>query len=384
MNKIYILAVKSDSFDTEWFIDEIISLNKNSIVLSLGYEGMEFSYIPSGINIKQKKIRPLKIKNSKLNYYLSPLLFFIDMTRNFFLFFKLSLLYKPEICWVENAFNAVSIGVLRRLRFCRKSIYVACDLAPLTAAGFKFTIQYLAFYLFLPLMDGLACKLNDTVLNPTKKMSEVRTKFWGRNIIKDERMYCYKLQNKAKCNVSNIQRKSICFIGNISPDSGLDIVFKSLKTIRQKEDFNIKIIGPKHGGYRSHYSYFQDLCLKNEVDKYVNFLGFLDRKKMLFEVSDCFCGINLLTKIDNKSYYTIPGKLLDYIQFLLPIITTEGAGVMAKIIRENGLGLVIQPTEKEFVKAIFKIKEKNIEYKNNIIKYINSLPNSSIKEIITF
>lgn len=381
MKKIYILAIKAESCDSDWFIDQIISFSQNSIVLTFNYEEMEFSHIPSGINIKHKKIKPLKTKNLKLNYYLSPLLFFIDMTRYFFLFLKLSLLYRPEICWVDSCFFAVPIGVLRRLRFCRKSIYVCTDLSPgHSEAGFKFSLRYLAFYVFMPLMDGLACKLNDTVLNYTKKTSEVRTKFWGRNIIKDERTIYPKIQNKAKCNLFNSQRKSILFLGYMRMDSGLDIVFKSLKTIRKKEDFNIKIIGPQGSSYYSNYSYFRDLILKNELDKYVNFLGFLDKKEISFEASDCFCGINLLTKIDNPSYYIIPGKLLHYIQFLLPIITTEGAGFMAKIIKENGLGLVIQPTEEEFIESLFIIYKKYEEYKNNIVNYINKLPDVSLKE----
>lgn len=383
MKKIDVLAIKADSFDTDWFIDQIISFSQNSIVLTFNYEEMKFSRIPSGINIKDIKIKPLQTRNLRLNYYLSPLLFFIDMTRYFFLFFKLSLLYRPEICWVEGCLYAVLIGVLRRLRFCRKSIFVATDLSPgHSGAGSKFSLRHLGFHVFMPLMDGLACKLNDAVLNYTKKTSEVRTKFWGRNIIKDEKTYYFKIQNKAKCNLFNSQRKSICFLGYARMDSGLDIVFKSLKTIRQKEDFNIKIIGPRGSPYHSNYSYFRDLILKNELDAYVNFLGFLDRKKISFEVSDCFCGINLLTKIDNPSYYIIPAKLIDYIQFLLPIITTEGAGSMAKIIKENGLGLVIQPTEEEFIESLFIIYKKYEEYKNNIVNYINKLPDVSLKEFL--
>jgi len=74
--------------------------------------------------------------------------------------------------------------------------------------------------------------------------------------------------------------------------------------------------------------------------------------------------------------------LVHYLQYLLPVITTEGAGPFTSIIREEELGLVIEPTENAFMSAVNKVYEEFPRYRQNIVQYINSMPKVDIKELI--
>ncbi len=377
MVKIDMLAFKMYSSDTESFIEDIISYSKNSIILVYDLEKITVQYKPSYINLKEDILVYFKTKNDKLNYYVSPFLCIIHILRFFKLFLVICSRYRPKVAWIENTYAGMIVGFLRNCHLCDKSIYLPGDWL-VNPINKKRLFSYLGNNVLFPSMDYLACKFNDVVLDHTPKITDARYKFWGRKIAKNQKLYVY----HPKIKIDNISpdrmNKNICFIGQMRKESGLDLAIKTLNKIRQYQDISIIVIGPKS----QEYEYFKKLSKQYNVEQYVNFLGFVETDQFSRILSDCFCGIGIITIKETYSYYTIPGKMMHYIQYLLPVIITEGVGYFSSIVKENDLGVVIEPSETEFINAVFKIYYEQNEYRNNIIKYVNSTPKIDINEFI--
>jgi len=65
------------------------------------------------------------------------------------------------------------------------------------------------------------------------------------------------------------------------------------------------------------------------------------------------------------------------------VIVTEGIGErMLLDIRNNKLGLIIRPTEDEFVEAVLKIYNDQNFYRKNIVSYIKSFPKTGIIDFL--
>lgn len=377
MNKLDILIFKQYSSDTDSFIEDILDYKSNSVILIVDFDKIMVRYKPSNINFKKNTILLFKTKSYKLNYYISPLIVFINMVKILKLFSFICWRYRPKVFWVENSYAALIVGFLRKCHLCGKSIYLPGDWVAIKGNKKKL-LSYVGNNLVFPILDYLACKLNDVVLNHTKKIAEARYKFWGKKIAKKEKLYLYQPRIKISNISLNKMNKNICFIGQMRKESGLDLAIKALSKIRQHQDISLIIIGPK----TQYYEYFRRLSKQYHVEPHVKFLGFVETDRFINILSDCFCGINLLIVKDTYSFYTIPGKIMHYIQYLLPVIATEGTGYFSSVVKDNELGLVIEASETEFINAVYKIYHEQREYRNNIIKYINSFPKVDIKELI--
>lgn len=376
MTRIDILAYKMYSYDTDAFIEDIIDYSNNSIILIHDFDKITVSYKPSNVKFNKITIRSFSTNNSKLNYYLSPLLLLIHSFMLTKLFLIICWKYRPKVCWIENVYAAVIVGVLRKCHLCGKSIHVPGDWLVSTSKQKLFS--YIANNLLFPILDYWACRLNDLVLDHADRITEARYKFWGKKVAKKEKPYLYKPRIKTNNIRIDKMSKNICFIGDMRKDSGLDIAIKSLSYIRNQKDIVLKIIGPK----RQNYDYFTNLTKEYHVEPYVDFLGFLETDKLGEILDDCFCGINILTSINSYSNYATPGKQIHYLQFLLPIIATENSGTLVTMIKEKKLGVIIEPLEDAFQEAIIQVYADQEKYRKNIISFINSLQQVSIKELI--
>src|SRR3989338_2404892 len=373
MNRIDILAYKMYSYDTDAFIRDVLNYSKNSIIVVFYFDKIAIHYKPSHIEFKKDTI----YYPSKRNLYFKLLWYPIYLWQLTKLLFAICWKYRPRICWIENTEAALIVGILRKLHLCNKSIYLPGD----WLANYKHKKDFLGdIYrnLIFPLNDYLACKLNDMVLNHTEAITQARYNFWNRKITKKEGLYRYKLQIKA-ISTNCAEKKFLCFLGDIRSDSGLDILISALSEVRKKYDIAIKIIGPEN---QARYEYLEKLAIKYNVAQHVRFLGFVKTDQLAETLSDCFCGINLLTRVDSYSSYTIPGKFIHYLQFLLPVLTTKGGGPFVSQIQEKGLGLVIEPSNDKVVGAIIDIYKEQNSYRGNIIHYINSQPTMNIREFI--
>lgn len=374
MVKADILAFKMNSSDTESFENDIINYSKNSIILIHDLEKITVRYKPSNIYFRDNTVWYFKTKDYKYFYIF---INFINVAKLIKLFFLICWRFRPGVVWVENTDAAVIVGLLRKCHLCDKSIYVPGDwlVNPVNKKNF---FSYVANNLLFPINDYMACKLNDVVLNHTPRISEARYKFWGRKIAKKEKLYAFNPRIKISALFPDRMSKNICFIGQMRKDSGLDLAIKALSKIRQDEDVSLIILGPK----THHYEYFKQLSKQYHVEPYVKFLGFVETDQLIKILPDCFCGINILPLKETYSYYTIPGKIMHYIQYMLPVIVTDGIGYFSSVVRDNELGLVIEPSETEFINAIYNIFHAQGQYRNNILRYVSSLPKIDIKELI--
>lgn len=378
MKKIDILVIKTDSFDTDSIIEDIVSYSNNSIILVIDYDRkITFQHKPANIELGRDSISLFKFKNTKLSYYFSSLLFLLEQLIFIKVISVLCWKYHPKICLIETTYLALIVGILKKFRLCDKLIYLSTDWL-VNKSNKKKIISYIGNSLFFPIADYLACKFSDFVLNTTENIAEARYKFWNRKIAKKEKLHLYKTHIKANITGIDKKNKNICFIGSVREDSGLEIAIKSLSRIRRTQDVTLRIIGRKG----QNHVYLEKISREYNVEGYVKFLGFVERNKLGEILSDCFCGINLLTDPNSISSYTIPGKIITYLQFLLPVITTEGIGPIASVIKDNKLGLIIEPLQDAFIDAIIEVYENQGQYRKNIISYINSLPKTNILELL--
>ena len=358
--RISALIFEMDSYCTDYIVSDITKYNPNSLILIFSSDRINVEYNP--LNLKVKSFKIFKSK------YLFPLSILIYFEKFLFLCIK----YRPKVCWINNTYIAAIIGILCSLGlFKTELIYISGD----WLGNKKETIVQKLGALFFIVFDYLACRLSDKVLNSTVRIREERNKLWDKSISKNEGICPVFINIKS---LYNIKRDTVCFLGAVMKHSGVDIIINSLDKIREngfkEQDIKLKIIGSL--SQNEYYSGISGISFKS----YIKLIDFTERDKLSYVLSDCFCGVNLITNSNTHSSYTIPSKIISYLQFLLPVIATEGCGYFADVIKDNKLGIIIKPIEEEFTNAVVEIFNNQKEYRENIVKYINS--SLSVKNII--
>lgn len=371
MKKIDILAIKAESFDSETFTNDIKLFNKNSIVALYNRKGLWIEYKPEFVKIKTfYRATADKIKNIKLRYLLYPLTFIIDHLVVLLLLLKLSIVYGINNIIADASDLAVVSGILRKMGFFTKSIYWCGD----WFGGNKTKIGIWSNFggnVVFPMMDYLAYVLNDLTLNISEDIQKARKEYWSKKDLNKQAIFRCRLVIKG--NKTQKKRNKILFIGNLREDSGFDIVLNSLKQIKNK-GIIFKLIGG--GGY--YLGNFKDKVLQMSLNDRIELIGFTKRSDFGVVSSDCFCGINLLTSKGSYSSKTMPAKIFDYVQYLIPIIVTENLGSITEIVRKYELGCVVDSSENSFITAINKIYKNVDSYQNNIINFIKNYPGENI------
>jgi glycosyltransferase involved in cell wall biosynthesis len=378
MNRIDVLAYKMNSYDTEEFMNKIFSYSKESIILIFDFEKIDLRYAFNGYALRKRSWEFYKINHEGLSNLLVPVLFLINISMVFWLLLGICARYRPRIFWTENVYAACMVGILKKFFLCQKLIYVPGDW--LVNPNNKKLWSYIANNMMFPVLDLFACRLSCIVLFGNERLRSVREKFWKRSFSAKVKM-CSFIQFPClvlKARDLNKRGNVMCFLGDRRIDSGLDIAIRSLPEIRKRRDIILKAIGP----VRENDDYFKDLAKEFGVASFVEFHGYLASEDLAKALEDCFCGLNILTVLDSYSYYAFPGKQAHYLQYLLPIILTQGAGSLVPVIEKNALGIVIEPTEKAFIDAAIHVHEKQEDYKHNIHEFINNIKPIGIEEIL--
>ena len=96
---------------------------------------------------------------------------------------------------------------------------------------------------------------------------------------------------------------------------------------------------------------------------------------------DCFCGLCLV--VDDSSYTsnTIPSKIIDYLQYGIPIIATSNLEYTSNLIKENKIGIIIDKDLKDLEYAINNLYKNFQTYNNSIKMFFNGYNKTDIKEI---
>jgi glycosyltransferase involved in cell wall biosynthesis len=236
--------------------------------------------------------------------------------------------YRPRVLIVENTYDAALIGILRKIGFVKKMVYICGD--------------WLLNPLF-PYFDFMACKYADVVWDVTTLIRDARLAFWKKDICKKEFVSFYYTDKKPRNNAR--PRSKILFIGQVRDDSGVEIALKN-------KYFKVKV------------------------------LPFTKREDFKEQFSDCFCGINLITSHDSYTSRTIPSKVMEYIQHGLPVIVTKNCGLVADMVQKNRLGKVINPNLAEFNDAAWGIFNNQEYYIKNIEQFLDSIMTPKLEDII--
>lgn len=377
-SSVDILVLKMYSYDTAFFNSNILDSYKNPLIINFNFDKIWVEHKPANVSLKHESLPFCKLK---MPYLHSNALLFFETLINFFIYLKITIIpilkYRPKIVLVEHTYVAVVTGFFARMGICQKGIYAAGDWLA-SDKNKKKVLSYVHSKIVFPFLDFLACQLNDLVINYTPQIAAARYGFWGRNVARNEKSYAYKPKIAIGQDFINTTGNKICFIGNVREDSGLDVVISALASIRKKHDISVAVIGKAS----SLNDRLIKLSEKIGVSQFVHFMGFIETDKFQEVISDCFCGINILQNVDSYSACTIPGKFFHYLQYLLPVVTTEGGGPFIAIIRKYGLGIVINHSEEEFVCAVAEIYKNQRQYKKNILNYIRSLPELDLKTLL--
>ncbi len=380
MKRADMFAFKMESSDTEGFIEDILAYSDNSAILIHDFDRITVRHLPPGFPGEKRSFPFFKTAHPRLNYYLSPLCFIVNITLFALVLTGYFVRLRPRACWMENTFAAVIAGFLRRCGLCGKAIYVPGDW--LVNASHKRVFSRIANNVIFPAADYLACRLCDCVLDHSRKITEARETFWRRGIPRRVGLYEYRPRVKITdmSRVMEVQTRQMVFIGQLRSDSGLDIVFDGLRCLRERHDIRLLVIGPRtHDDTRC-----RETVRALGLEEAVTFAGFLDSRLFPQALAACFCGINLLTSKDSYSSYTVPGKMMHYIQYLLPVIVSPGIGFFAEIVATRGIGRVIEPGVETFVSAAEQIYNDQQGYRRRILDYIASIRGTQIGEVVTF
>ena len=64
----------------------------------------------------------------------------------------------------------------------------------------------------------------------------------------------------------------------------------------------------------------------------------------------------------------------------MPVIVTKNVGPVVEIIKMHKLGLVIEPTKEHFLEAANEIYKNQIQFRNNIAKYLSTSQGQKITD----
>ena len=267
-------------------------------------------------------------------------------------------------------------GFAKKLGLCETAIYCIGDW--LVSKQEKNWIKYIGNNILWLAMDYIAASLNSVVIHNSRKIYLARNSYWGRKVIENE-VIQFPPPININPNATDEKRFCIGFIGQVLENSGLELILPHLRTLNQKYGIQLKIAGP-NTPFRG---FIEQEIKRHDLGNIVELNGFIDLEEMYTFLNICFCGINLIKSEDSHSTYTIPGKLIQYLQGLTPILVTKHNGDFVQVTQENNLGLVIKPESQYIVPAIENLFKNQKEFRKNINCYASKQSIETVSEYIS-
>jgi len=277
-----------------------------------------------------------------------------------------------------DPFDCALAGVLRRFGVYERVIYFALDWLP--SGNLRVGVwSRLSKGVYFPVMDRFASRWSDLTVNQTDLIATARTEYWGARMPRKEIVYQPRLVMRAAHDSAAGTRRKILFLGFARTDSGLDLLLGALPRLRESlGDITIKIIG----GSTPTLTEFQRRARENGLDRWIEHIPQVPRQSFADVFSDCFCGVNLITTSDSYSSKTIPGKIMDYFQYLLPVVVTPNVGPITEVVREHHIGRVVAPSVDEVAAALTDLCRRRDEFVQNLRAYIGCRPYTSVEQLL--
>lgn len=351
------MIFKVDAYDILAFIDEVKVNAPNSVVIVLNYGGeLVIAHKPGKIRLRDKYVfyRPGSISATRIAKW--SLYYFQSMR----ILFQIYLFHTSERLIFEGGDVLGICGlILRILRRTKKLFYISSDWVTMNAGRRHFSEMINVLKLYVT--DFFISKYYDKLIVTTKGVLDDREKHYGTGRIKNqvlvENYWSRLLVEKAAIH-KNVERKKIAYLGTIRKDFGIEEILEILPELNKKYGITVKFIGPDNH-LSSHYKgMIRDLGLQGCTE----WTGFVATETLPEILKDCFCGVNLQMQPDNASKRAIAGRVVNFIQFLLPSIITEYSGAIVAHVQVHRLGIITQPTANAIRKAILKAYVENQKY----------------------
>jgi len=155
-------------------------------------------------------------------------------------------------------------------------------------------------------------------------------------------------------------RCSAIYTGNITPNRGLDIVFRAIPRILAGiPDFLFVILGD---GYAA--DAYREIARKERVEDHVLWLGWIEHDRSYDYVRESNMGLipHYVTPHINT---TVPNKIFDYMGCGVPVLSAD-ADPLERIVNETGCGLVFRDRDPEsLARAVLEIHRSDTDYGGN-------------------
>jgi len=331
-----------------FFINHPLFYNKN--INGSGYELYE-----NGLLAKTKKS---EIKTQNIISY------FIHTIKT--LFWVATSGKKWDLFIGSNNLNAFAGIILKKMGLVSKTIYYTIDYDP---KRFENKIMNLIYHL----IDRICVMNSDVTWNLSPRMADARKKYYnlfgGNQITVPIGIWYDRTPRKG---IAEIDKNTLVFMGHILEKSGVQFAIKAIpRIIKKVPSFKFVVIGDG-----SYLPKLIELTKKNNVEKYVEFTGYIEsHKDVENKLSECTIAIALYKKYEtdgkiNCTYFADPGKIKSYLAAGLPILMTN-VPHNAKDIVSHGCGKIIVNNTISISKAVISmLDKKEIEkYKRNTIAY---------------
>ncbi len=339
------------------------------------FKGIHLEHKPSHVKWFPTTIKFPFPKNNNFKNLLLPFAWIIFFGTFLFLSVIICIIYRPKICLTENTWVASIFGIARKVGLCKVFIYCTCDW--LANQGDKGFLSQLANNYLFVFMDYIAIKTCDLADSYSKLVNEARERHWGRKLVRNIHTR-YPPPLDIHSNAILPKRTNICFLGQVRKDSGLDLILPLLPELYRDIGAKLKIIGPHSTVERT---LIEKKIKSLDLENFVELYGFLSLDELEEVMKDCFCGINLITAKQSYSSFSIPGKFIQYLQMKIPILATQNNGIV-EVIKENNLGVIIEPSPSLILASIDKLYKDQKNYVINILKYAREHPYLSIKDYL--
>jgi len=265
---------------------------------------------------------------------------------------------------------------LRKFRKVKKVVFYSIDYAP-----DRFSNRLMRnLYLFL---DAYCTKNCDCIWNLSDEMAVVREKRGlKRNkcalqLVVPVGIHLKRIKRKPS---EEVNKNKIACMGGMERIFGIQLVIEAFSEA-VKITPNLELIITGTGPYEPE---LKRLTVELSLNDKVTFTGFIKEHSRLEEIiSECRIGVAAYMP-DKTSYKTVTdvAKPKLYLACGLPVIITTVPPI-AKIIREQKLGLVVEYEKGQLVKAMLSLLEDDKlynEYRENVIKYSKTLDWDNIFE----
>jgi glycosyltransferase involved in cell wall biosynthesis len=373
LHKIDFVSFKMDSFDKKSFTADSLAYSKNSMLFFYDFSKITLEYKPDYIKWFPKNIPFIFPKSSLLLKVFMPLWWLIYFFQFIFLITFVCIVYRPRVCWSENTWVSAVFGLAKKFGLVDQSVYCSADW--LAGQKGKSFLSRLANDFLFVYTDYIAISNCDLLINYSLRCGQAREEYWGRRLANRKHD---RFPPPIEIREQPVKGKTfyICFLGQVREDSGLQHLLPLLKELNETFGIKLKIIGPRFLFRSQIEKMIGEMSLENYVDLY----SWLSIDELDNIMQDCFCGLNLLTA-DSYSTYIVPGKTIQYLQTLTPVLITS-INSMDEITRKFELGKVVDLNLGNLRESILHLFENQDQYRYNIQEYGNLYPAKTVTEYL--